>query len=62
VKALPVRVSRASRSGIERTPSSVQPRRLQRRQLAVRFDAEKLKKLWSDPQKLKQVLRETDPD
>lgn len=62
VKASQVRVREVVPHAIDRLqlrkPGPPRPRKPR----AQRFDAEALRKLWCDPQRLKQVLGESDPE
>ena len=62
MKALQARARQAPRSAVDETPLPL-PKSSRRREPRVReLDAEKLKKLWRDPQRLKHILGESDPD
>jgi hypothetical protein len=60
VKASQVRSRQHPRDSVDRLllPRRSRPRKARDRS----FDADELKKLWSDPQRLKQILGESDPE
>jgi hypothetical protein len=43
-------------------PASIRRNRRRRSRDTDTFDVQKFKKLWADPERLKEILRETDPD
>jgi hypothetical protein len=62
VKASLVRVREVVPHSIDRLQLRKPGPRRPRKPRARRFDAEELRKLWCDPQRLKQVLGESDPE
>jgi hypothetical protein len=47
---------------MDASPSFIRRRRRQRTPSTETFDVKKFRALWSDPRKLKEVLREVDSD
>ena len=62
VKASQVRVRQAPRRSIDESALPMPKQSPRPKPRDQRFDAEKLKTLWRDPQRLKQILGESDPD